>query len=68
MLGLPSVGVSDEAFGVVPELPSRATFPAVLTERRASGPGLSLVTLTPSLDHALAYRAPGQYIEVRANA
>ena len=46
----------------------RTTFPAVLTERRATGSGLSLVTLTPSLDNAMGYRAPGQYIEVRADA
>ena len=52
----------------MPDSSSTATFPAVLTERRDTGAGLSLVTLTPSLDHAMAYRAPGQYIEVRAEA
>ncbi|MDF2697319.1 MAG: Heterodisulfide reductase, cytochrome reductase subunit [Labilithrix sp.] len=46
--------------------PSPSSFPAVLTERRDSGAGLSLVTLTPEHERALAYRAPGQYIEVRA--
>ncbi|MBX3215692.1 MAG: hypothetical protein KF850_26880 [Labilithrix sp.] len=44
------------------------SFPAVLTARRDSGAGLHLVTLTPALAHAQAYRAPGQYIEVRAQA
>lgn len=52
----------------MPDPSSSATFPAVLTERRDSGAGLSLVTLTPSPDRAMAYRAPGQYIEVRAEA
>lgn len=41
-------------------------FPAVLTARRDAGAGLSLVTLTPSIERALDYRAPGQYVEVRA--
>ncbi len=58
----------DERFRVVREVPASVTFPVVLTERRTSGPGLSLVTLTPSSEHAKAYRAPGQYIEVRAEA
>lgn len=52
----------------VTDSPSSAMFPAVLTERRSSGRGLSLVTLTPSPDRARAYRAPGQYIEVQAEA
>lgn len=47
---------------------SAATFTAVLTGRRHSGAGLSLVTLTPASDRAEGYRAPGQYIEVRASA
>jgi NAD(P)H-flavin reductase len=48
--------------------PFAPTFPAVLTDRRDSGAGLALVTLTPALDRAQTYRAPGQYIEVRASA
>ncbi len=44
------------------------TFQAVLTERRDAGAGLTLVTLTPAREHALAYRAPGQYVEVHAEA
>ncbi len=52
----------------MPDSSFNAAFPAVLTERRVSGPGLSLVTLTPAPEHARAYRAPGQYIEVRAEA
>jgi NAD(P)H-flavin reductase len=53
----------------MPDLSSTpATFPAVLTDRRDTGAGLSLVTLTPEHDRALAYRAAGQYIEVRAHA
>ncbi len=52
----------------MPDTSTPSTFPAVLTERRDSGAGLSLVTLTPSIERAMAYRAPGQYIEVRAEA
>lgn len=43
-----------------------ARFPAVLTARRDAGAGLKLVTLTPTHERALGYRAPGQYIEVHA--
>lgn len=39
---------------------------AVLSARREAGAGLRLVTLTPPLAITQAYRAPGQYIEVRA--
>lgn len=39
---------------------------AILSARRDAGAGLRLVTLTPPLDVAQAYRAPGQYIEVRS--
>ncbi|MBX3258921.1 MAG: hypothetical protein KIS78_16570 [Labilithrix sp.] len=52
----------------MPDAALSPSFPAVLTARRDSGAGLHLVTLTPALVHAQAYRAPGQYIEVRAQA
>ena len=52
----------------MPASPERGPFSAVLTSRRDAGAGLSLVTLTPAHEHAMAYRAPGQYIEVRAEA
>jgi NAD(P)H-flavin reductase len=42
-----------------------APFQAILTERRDSGAGLKLVTLTPARERAVEYRAPGQYIEVQ---
>ncbi|MBX3204621.1 MAG: hypothetical protein KF764_06100 [Labilithrix sp.] len=52
----------------MPDSSRTSSFPAVLTARRESGAGLHLVTLTPARAHAQAYRAPGQYIEVRAEA
>jgi NAD(P)H-flavin reductase len=41
---------------------------AVLTARRDAGAGLNLITLTPPPALAHTYRAPGQYIEVRAQS
>lgn len=58
------IGLFRQAIEVVSSV--GVTFPAVLTKRRGSGASLSLVTLTPPFDHAMAYRAPGQYIEIRA--
>ncbi|HVJ91745.1 MAG TPA: hypothetical protein VM580_18215 [Labilithrix sp.] len=50
----------------MPPSQSQRPFSAILTARRDAGADLTLVTLTPSGDHAHAYRAPGQYIQVRA--
>lgn len=52
----------------MPDATRKPSFPAVLTERRDTGADLCLVTLTPALAHARGYRAPGQYIEVCAEA
>lgn len=41
---------------------------AILTARREAGAGLLLITLTPPIERASAYRAPGQYIKVHAQS
>lgn len=45
---------------------SPQTSSAVLSARRDAGAGLRLVTLSPAPEIARAYRAPGQYIDVRS--
>jgi NAD(P)H-flavin reductase len=46
--------------------PSEERTIAVLTARRDAGGGVNLVTLTPPIERAPGYRAPGQYIQVHA--